>query len=313
MKKKISILFLLSCVFLAGYLKEAFGTTQISMGGGAPGGILFNVANSISQCLNKSLPEFNFTAEVTAGGIENLRLMQAGQMDVAVATPQVSYEALLGLPPWKEKMDFRIIMTLIPVAPIMTSLRESGITSHKDLKGKKVGVGPAGGGLEPMVKAVLEEYGINYKDIKPVFIGMGPSVDALKGRTVDATIMNNDVIDSLTLTHNVNLLSVDEKVMKKITSTYPYITSIKYPANQFKDIKYEVLTFGFNMLLIAKADLSEEVVYKITKTIIENLKCLSETYAPNKIITPQWAATKVFAPFHPGAIKYYKEIKVWKD
>ena len=313
MKKRIFILILLFGVFFVGSHQEAFGVTQISIGSGSVGGILYNSANFIAQCLNKFLPGFNFTAETTAGTIENLRLMQAGQMSVAVATPQVGYEALTGLPPWKEKIDFRTIMILVPVAPIMTSLRNSGISSHKDLKGKKVGVGPAGGGMEPMVKSVLEEYGIDYKDIKPVFIGLGPGVDALKGRTVDATMLNPDLIDSLVLTNPVNLLSVEEKVIKIVTTKYPYISEIRYPANRFKDISYEVITPGYNLLLVAKPDLGEDVVYKITKTIIENLKWLQDGYAPAKIMTPQRAATKAIAPFHPGAIKYYKEIKVWKD
>jgi TRAP transporter TAXI family solute receptor len=313
MRKRICILLLLVAVVWVGLLKDASAATQISIGSGSVGGILYNAANFITQCLNKSLPEFNFTAETTAGTIENLRLMQAGQMTVAVATPQVGYEALNGLPPWKEKVSFRVIMSLVPVAPILTSLKNSGITSHRDLKGKKVGVGPAGGGMEPMVKSVLEEYGMDYKDIKPVFIGLGPGVDALKGRTVDATMLNPDLIDSLTLTNSVNLLTVDEKTMKNITTQYPYISMVRYPANRFKDIHYEVITPGYNLALVAKTDLSEQTVYKITKAIVENLKCLQEVYAPAKIITPQWAAAKLYAPFHPGAIKYYKEINVLKD
>jgi TRAP transporter TAXI family solute receptor len=108
-------------------------------------------------------------------------------------------------------------------------------------------------------------------------------------------------------------LSVEEKVIKIVTTKYPYISEIRYPANRFKDISYEVITPGYNLLLVAKPDLGEDVVYKITKTIIENLKWLQDGYAPAKIMTPQRAATKAIAPFHPGAIKYYKEIKVWKD
>ncbi len=313
MKKRIYFLMLLAAVVWVSFMKDASAATQISVGSGSVGGILYNSANFIAQCLNKSLPEFNFTAETTAGTIENLRLMQAGQMPVAVATPQVGYEALNGLPPWKEKISFKAIMSLVPVAPILTTLKNSGITSHRDLKGKKVGVGPAGGGMEPMVKSVLDEYGIDYKDIKPVFIGLGPGVDALKGRTVDATMLNPDLIDSLTLTNSVHLLTVDEKTMKTITTKYPYISLVRYPANRFKDIHYEVITPGYNLALVAKTDLNEQTVYKITKALIENLKCLQEVYAPAKIITPQWAATKLYVPFHPGAIKYYKEINILKD
>jgi TRAP-type uncharacterized transport system substrate-binding protein len=127
MEKKICVLILLITVFLVGFLKEAIGVTQISIGNGSVGGILYNSVNFITKRLNKFLPGFNFTAETTAGTIENLRLMQAGQMSVAVATPQVGYEALMGFPPWKEKIDFRTIMVLFPWLPSRPVLETSGI------------------------------------------------------------------------------------------------------------------------------------------------------------------------------------------
>ncbi|MEJ2723714.1 MAG: TAXI family TRAP transporter solute-binding subunit, partial [Deltaproteobacteria bacterium] len=64
--------------------------------------------------------------------------------------------------------------------------------------------------------------------------------------------------------------------------------------------------------LICQTDMDEDLIYKLTKTIIENLDCMAKVYAPAKALTPEFMATELGNPFHPGAIKYFKEKGLWK-
>ena len=85
-----------------------------------------------------------------------------------------------------------------------------------------------------------------------------------------------------------------------------------YPPNTFKGVDYPVLTMDNGIQLICRTDMDEELVYKLAKTIIENISCMTRVYAPAKALTPQWMASELANPFHPGSIKYFKEAGLWK-
>jgi TRAP transporter TAXI family solute receptor len=283
------------------------------MGTASVGGTYHSVGLALAQCLNKFLPEVNVTAEITAGTIENLRLLDDRKIHLAVIAPQHAFQALKGEPPWKKKIDFSILIRLIPNSNSFVVLSGSGIKSVADLKGKRVNMGPAGGGLEPNAKSVLEAYGLTYKDLTPLFLGIGAGADALKDKKVDAAITTHPIIHELKATAKVDILFIEEKSIDAMIARHPYYGKQRIPANTFKDVPHEVIVPDFGMQLAVRSDADPEFIYKLTKTIVENSKCLGEAYAPMKSITPEWAASKLANPFHPGAIKYFQEKKVWKD
>jgi hypothetical protein len=59
--------------------------------------------------------------------------------------------------------------------------------------------------------------------------------------------------------------------------------------------------------------MSDAVVYKLAKSITEHLDCITKFYAPAKVLTKEWVASKLGNPFHPGAIKYFKDAGLWKE
>jgi len=305
-------LFLSLTIFLL-WVASAQAVTQLHMGTASVGGTYHSVGLALAQCLNKFLPEVNVTAEITAGTIENLRLLDDRKIHLAVIAPQHAFQALKGEPPWKKKIDFSILIRLIPNSNSFVVLSGSGIKSVADLKGKRVNMGPAGGGLEPNAKSVLEAYGLTYKDLTPLFLGIGAGADALKDKKVDAAITTHPIIHELKATAKVDILFIEEKSIDAMIARHPYYGKQRIPANTFKDVPHEVIVPDFGMQLAVRSDADPEFIYKLTKTIVENSKCLGEAYAPMKSITPEWAASKLANPFHPGAIKYFQEKKVWKD
>jgi TRAP transporter TAXI family solute receptor len=316
-RKRLMLLlfcFLFFVLLLSSYVpKGDAAVTHLSMGTASVGGIFHSVGLALAQCVNKFLPEVNITAEITAGTIENLRLLDDRKIQLAVVTPQVAYQALKGEPPWKNKIEFGILMRLIPNSNNFVVLSGSGIKSVADLKGKRVSVGPAGGGLEPNAKAILEAYGLSYKDLTPLFLGIGAGVDALKDKKVDACITTIPIIHELQATAKINILFMEEKLIDAITSRHPYYGKQRIAANTFKEVSQDIIIPDFGMQLAVRSDADPELIYKLTKTIMENSKCFGEAYAPMKVITPEWAASKLANPFHPGAIRYFKEKKAWKD
>ncbi|NIS59615.1 MAG: TAXI family TRAP transporter solute-binding subunit [Proteobacteria bacterium] len=288
--------------------------TQLSMGTATVGGIFYNIGMPVAQCVNKAWPEVNITAEITQGSTENLRLIAQKKIQLAVITPMIGVFARKGIRMFKGKpADSRAVVRLLPNANIWAVLTKSKVKSIPELKGKKVGVGPASGGLGVVARSQLTANGIEYKkDIKPFFLGAGAMAEALKDGTVEGTILTGELAQMVTATHKIRILPWDEKTVDAFITKNPYYAKYTYPPNYFKGVDYPVLTVDNGVQLICQKDADEDLIYKLAKTIVENLDCVAKIYAPAKTITPEFAASELANPFHPGAIKYFKEKGIWK-
>ncbi|MBN1107082.1 MAG: TAXI family TRAP transporter solute-binding subunit [Deltaproteobacteria bacterium] len=294
---------------------SAYGQVkQMSMGTATVGGIFNNIGSALAQCVNKALPEMNITAEFTQGSTENLRLVDQKKMELALITPQIGYNARKGTGPFKDKpIDFYAVVRLLPNGNIWVVLEKSGIKNISEMKGHKVAVGPASGGLGVIARTQLDAYGMDYrKDIKPFFMGAGEMAEALKDGAVEVSFLTEELAHMVATTHRIRPLSWEKKTLDAFLAKHPYYGEYTYPANHFKGVGYPVLTADNGIQLICSKDLSEEMAYKLTKAVVENLGCMANIYAPAKAITPQWTATELGNPVHPGAIKYFKEKGLWK-
>jgi uncharacterized protein len=287
---------------------------QLSMGTSTVGGIFNNIGSPVAQCINRALPEVNITTEFTEGTVENLRLMGKKKMQLAVISPQIGYFARQGTNMFKgNPVDFRVISRLLPNTNVWVVLEKSDIKKFSDLKGRKVAVGPASGGLGTIAQTQLRFNDIDYKkDIKPYFMGVGEMAEALKDGTIEATILTAEMTHMVATTHKIRVLSWSEKDLDNMVTKEPFFGKYLLPANFFKGVNYPVLTADNGIQLICNTDMEEGLVYKLTKAVLENLECVAKIYAPAKVITPQWAASELGNPFHPGAIKYFKEKGLWK-
>lgn len=308
----VSILLIASLSFQGSAAHAA--VTQLSMGTATVGGLFYNIGMPVAQCVNKALPEVNITAEITQGSTENIRLIGQKKMQLAVITPMIGTFARTGVRMFKGKpVDLRAVVRLLPNANIWAVLEKSKVKSLSELKGKKVGVGPASGGLGVVARSQLTANGINYKkDIKPYFLGAGEMAEALKDGYVEGTILTAELAQMVTSTHKIRILPWDEKTVDAFLTKNPYYAKYTYPPNYFKGVDYPVLTVDNGVQLICQKDADEDLVYTLAKTIVENWDCIAKTYAPAKVITPEFVASELANPFHPGAIKYFKEKGIWK-
>ena len=160
----------------------------------------------------------------------------------------------------------------------------------------------------------LAAHGINVKkDVKPFFLQTGALADALKDRSVDVSFLTKELATMVTATHKIRIISWDAKDQGTYIGKNPYFGKYSYPPNTFKGVDYEVTTIDNGIQLVCEAGMSDDMVYKLAKAISENLGCISKIYAPAKVLNKEWIASKLGNPFHPGAIKYYKEAGVWKE
>src|SRR5262245_62094641 len=155
---------------------------RISITTGGTGGVYYPLGGGMANILSKYIPGLSATAEVTGGSVDNLKLLNAGQSEVAVTMVDAAWDAAKGVDKVKAgKMEARTLMVLYPNRMHVVTTDATGITKLSDLRGKRVSTGSAGSGTEIMAMRILEAAGIDgHKDIKQERLGVAESVNAIK-------------------------------------------------------------------------------------------------------------------------------------
>jgi len=175
----------------------------------------------------------------------------------------------------------------------------------------EVGIGT--GGIGVVSRLQLAYHGINFKkDIKPFFPATGELATLLKDGKVDVSFLTDGLAKMVTATHEIKMISWQEADRKAYIDKNPYFGKFTYRPNHFKGVGYQVETVDNGIQLVTHADTPDDLVYKLAKTIIENLDCAGKIFAPAKALSPEWCASKLGNPFHPGSIRYFKDAGLMK-
>jgi TRAP transporter TAXI family solute receptor len=188
---------------------------------------------------------------------------------------------------------------------------DSGINSFADLKGKKVGAGAPGSGQLANFRQLLEVYGMKWEDVKGQYLSYAESAEQFKDKHIDAFVVvagvPNAAIMDIGAMHKIKILAIPDDVAGKLTQKYPFLAQAKIPANSYKNQTEDIKSVAVNAVLIVSSEIKEDVVYNLTKALFENQAELASAHAKGKELNLQSAVKGASIPFHPGAIKYYKE------
>jgi uncharacterized protein len=204
--------------------------------------------------------------------------------------------------------NIKAIGTLYPETIQIVTTEKSGIKTVEDLKGKKVSIGAPGSGTAANAEQILEAYGLTLDDIEKQDLSFDESVNGIKDGNIDAAFVTaghpTAAVEELSATEKVVIVPVDADKADKLIEKYPYYTKEEVPSGTYK-LGAAVPTVAVQAMLVVKADLSDEVVYDITKAIFENLDQVQ--HAKAKQIKPENALNGVGIDVHPGAQKYFDE------
>ena len=187
------------------------------------------------------------------------------------------------------------------------------ITSIEDLKGKTVCVGDVGSGTALNAAQVLEAYGMTFDDIKVMYDSFSGGAEALKNGQCDAAFTVSGAptpaLTDLATAYNFNMPSLSDEAVSYLTTNYPFLVQDNLPANTYTCVADETVCVAVKAVFTASKDLSEDVVYEITKAMFDNQADLANAQAKFGFLSPEGAVAGSF-DLHPGAEKYYKEIGV---
>jgi len=280
-------------------------------------GVYYPLAGAMSR-IAYNAKDLNIRATVESSGasVANAQLIGAGDADFALLQNDIAYYAFSGTTlaafNGKPVKNMGGIFTIYPELVHVVATQASGVKSVRDLKGKRVVLGPQGSGTEQNALQMLEVHGLKEADLgKAERIDAAAAADQLKDGRVDAafftTGLGSAVIVDTFISGKAVMVPVSGSEGETLRKKYPFYTVEKIPANTYKGQEREVTTPAVMAMMVARADLPEDLVYKFTKAIFDDLKQFHAAHAAAKSLTLEAALSGMPVPLHPGAEKFYKE------
>ncbi len=291
----------------------------LSVGTAPTGGAFFVVGGALADLAAELGPEgWNVSAESTAGSQENIRRLIQGDLDFALSNAAISYFAVRGESGWDRAYPIRAVMTLAPNVALFVTQASSSVKTIADLRGKRVTVGPAGAGFEMFVNPLLAAHGLTFDDFSPLNATQSGAVDLLADGSAAAAFLGGAVptasITQAASSMEIRLVPFDDAAREQLIADYPFFNPATIPAGTYRgqDADYAGLNVG-SMHLITAEGADEETVYQFTKTIYENRAAVALRHPAGKAIQPGNVVRNTGTPFHPGAMRFYREIGIWPE
>lgn len=286
------------------------------------GGTYYPVGVALATITKAELYEtdgISLSAISSAGSAENIKLMRDNQAqfsllqgifaawawngDGPISKPQPWLRSIAAL--W-QNTDHFVLLTELTV--------DGTIWDIDKLDGQRFVLGARNSGAEKSGDHILKSLGIDYEDkLDLAYMGYGATANAIQdGTIVGMNIPAGPPVTGITrafamVGEDLTLLSFTDEDIEAINATYPLWSRYVIPADTYPNQPDDIQGVAHPNIFAVRADIPEDVVYKITKTLWENLAALREIHKATRGVSMETALTGIGAPLHPGAARYYRE------
>ncbi len=292
--------------------------THWAFASGGKSGTYYPLANLISDVVNETTGATIDVVATTGGGKENISLVSSGDADLAMVRSSTLDCASKGTGPFTGMSKVRniaAVASLYSQPCHVVVFEDSGIESIADLKGKKISIGVKGTFSEAIALQILAAHGLSEDNATLLNLSPKESEMAMRDGLIPAAVFTcsdpNRFITEIASNKPIRILNITDEAAENLMNNYSFYAPATIPSDVYST-RNDVDTVGIRTLMVCRDDMSEDEVYQLTKSIYENLDVLSES--------PVWRAQQIIleeadwgssAPFHPGAIKFYKEKGVY--
>ena len=286
---------------------------QVTMMTGPQGGSWVPLGGALKNMWEKAVPGLAMT--VTPGaGIANVRGVDEGKAQIGFANSSTTVDGIAGRAPYPKKVTKVCqVANLYPQYFQVAALADAKINSYADLKGKSLVTQPKGNTAEVLTETVLKMNGLNYQSLSKANFQASytDAVSMMKDghaqvMTLGTTAPASAVMD-LAAARDVKLVPVDDKTMSELKRSNPGYNKLVIKAGTYPKQDKDVPVIGYSTHIVAACDLPEDVVYKMTKAMAENVDTMAAVVKPIAGLTPKDMAIDIGVPFHKGAEKFYRE------
>jgi TRAP transporter TAXI family solute receptor len=297
-------------------------TKRLSIATGGTGGVFYPYGGGIAKLISENLPGVEATAEVTAASVDNLKFLKQGTSDIAFTMADTAQDAVRGQEGFEGvgAVPVRTLAVLYSSYVHLVTLENSGITRVEGLRGRTVSTGAAGSGTTVLANRILKAAGLDpQRDIRAQSLGVAQSVDALKDGKLDAFFWNAGLptasILDLVNTPGIRarFIATDE-IVARLNQTYGsdlyYVAVI--PKGTYKT-NPDVPVVAVANLLVVSESMPEALAHDITKLLFDKQSDLAAIHPQARELALDTALKGSPVPYHPGAIRYYRERQAWKE
>lgn len=277
----------------------------------------------MAEVIRKNL---NVQTTVMATGYgTNIALLGSGEAQMGMVWPYITTLALNGEGPYQGKdvgvQNLRVMSAgqTFPAGILVRA--DSPYKTISDLKGKRILVDrPVSPDTAAAVKVVLEAAGLKDGDyVNLSYEGFSDAAPALAQGTADAfghwIDPSSAGVQELAETVGIRVLGLTAEQQEWAIQNYNWLFKASIPGGSIKGNDQETLMLGARAMMAASKDVPDSLAYEITKALFSNREALGQFH----VRAPDWAdpATAVsiqgILPYHPGAVRYYKEAGLWSD
>ena len=289
---------------------------MVVLGTATPGGGFPVYGAAVADTVHETEPTLAIEQRNTKGSTENVPLLEAGQLDIALVQGEVAHEAFngIGRPP----ANLRIVAAMYSTPGMFVVRADSPYRRLEDLRAKPVVFGARGSGLVVLAKYVLDGLGLDQeRDFQAVYLdraGDGPAM-VLDGRAAALWGGGQGWPGFGAVAKGpagARFLAPDANGLAKILAKHAFLKPMTVPAGAYPGLAEPLASVGSWSFIIARPDLPDDVTYRFARALHRGEAALArrlpqaqETTAANTL-----AAAPRTELIHPGVLRYLREVGV---
>ncbi len=303
-------------------LAFAFGTPAsaeelLAIGAGNPGGSFYQAGSAVVRIVDEHLEGYRATAQTTGGSSTNIRLLDAGEVDVAPVSTNIGAEAWTGTGTFETPVErLRVLVAGYPGANMFVTMADAGFDSIADLADTTVNTGSSGGANAVFARRALEVAAVDFTETNQ---SLEDAARALGDGRIATFVVQwpSGIVSQLEVSHDLNLLFVNadtlgDEAFATFRAEYPGYSMLTIPEGSYAALTSPTPAAGQFNALVASTAMSDETAYALTAALHENVDTVFEVFprlAEALVLSDEKIAYSDTPniPYHPGAIAYYTE------
>jgi len=280
----------------------------LTIGTASPGGTYYAYGEGLARLLSRKLglPVF---ARPTEGAVENIKLLESGDIQLAFVTLGIAQQGWNGIADWTGGQQFRTARALFPMYDtpfqfVVTS--ESPLQSIADLSGKKVGIGPTGGTGGIYTPLMFKALNVAAPFVTGSWADLAVQLSA---RKLDALVVVAGIpvpeVAELEKKGNIRYLALSQSQRVTVRVALPEMTSSFIPAGSYPSLRRDYQTVGIYNFAVARPDLPDSLAYAIVDTVFKYHDEMMQIHPAAAETIPTNFTRNTILPFHVGAARWY--------
>jgi TRAP transporter TAXI family solute receptor len=248
----------------------------------------------------------------TDGPAQNIEMLEAGEAKIGFVTIGIALQAWNGTETWAGKKPARSMRAIFPMydTPFQfLVLDDSGTRSVAEMVGKRVGVGPRGGTSAAYFPEFFRKLNVSANLVFGEWADLAAQVHR---RELDVLAVGAGVpvpsFLELESRDKVRYIAFSQAQLAGLRLAMPELTPSRVPAGMYPSLLRNYETIGLFNFAVAHADLPDDFVYQVVRTVFENQDEMIAVHPAAAETVPANLDRNSFIPLHPGAIRYYRQI-----